>query len=131
MGFDHSSAPLSDAGKFCASQGRVAGLAAEHFPLKNRGPLGRAAVWALRAGIHFYQATLAPLMPLACKFHPSCSHYASEAIARHGALRGLRLAAWRVLRCGPFTQGGHDPVPEADLKPVPDNRSSSGGEVLL
>jgi putative membrane protein insertion efficiency factor len=56
---------------------------------------------------------LAPLMPSACKFYPSCSRYAAEAIARHGAAAGLRLAAKRLWRCRPFTQGGFDPVPES------------------
>ena len=68
----------------------------------------------LLAGIRFYQATLAPLMPFGCKFYPTCSHYAAEAIARHGARRGLLLAAERLLRCRPFTRGGHDPVPDLD-----------------
>ena len=46
-----------------------------------------------------------------CRFYPSCSHYAEEAIRTHGALRGTLMAAWRVARCGPFTKGGVDPVP--------------------
>ncbi len=66
-------------------------------------------LWALR----FYRAVFSPLMPFGCKFYPSCSQYASEAIARHGALRGTRLAALRLLRCRPFTRGGFDPVPDA------------------
>jgi len=65
-------------------------------------------LWALRV----YRAVFSPLMPFGCKFYPSCSQYASEAIARHGALRGVRLAALRLLRCRPFTRGGFDPVPE-------------------
>jgi len=65
-------------------------------------------LWALRV----YRAVFSPLMPFGCKFYPSCSQYASEAIARHGALRGMRLAALRLLRCRPFTRGGFDPVPE-------------------
>ena len=62
--------------------------------------------------IRLYQWTLSPLLGPKCRFHPSCSHYAYEAISRHGAPRGLRLAAWRLLRCSPFTRGGYDPVPE-------------------
>ena len=65
-------------------------------------------------GIRFYQVILAPLMPSACKFYPTCSNYASEAVARHGMRRGLRLAARRLLRCRPFTQGGVDLVPEPE-----------------
>ena len=73
----------------------------------------RAAAWLLLAGIRFYQAVFAPMMPVGCKFYPSCSHYAAEAIARHGAVRGVWLAAARLWRCRPFTKGGFDPVPDA------------------
>jgi len=55
---------------------------------------------------------LAPFVGGACKFYPSCSNYAYEAVARHGARRGSVLAIKRLLRCRPFTQGGFDPVPE-------------------
>jgi len=55
---------------------------------------------------------LAPFVGGACKFYPSCSNYAYEAVARHGARRGSVLAAKRLLRCRPFTQGGFDPVPD-------------------
>lgn len=72
----------------------------------------RAAAWLLLTGIRFYQAVFAPVMPVGCKFYPSCSHYAAEAIARHGAARGMWLAAARLLRCRPFTKGGFDPVPD-------------------
>jgi uncharacterized protein len=57
---------------------------------------------------------LAPLMASGCKFYPSCSRYAAEAVAQHGAWRGARLAAARLLRCRPFAQGGYDPVPDRD-----------------
>jgi putative membrane protein insertion efficiency factor len=70
--------------------------------------------WFLLFGIRVYQAALAPLMPYGCKFEPSCSRYAAEAIAKHGAWRGSRLAIGRLLRCRPFTRGGHDPVPDLD-----------------
>jgi putative membrane protein insertion efficiency factor len=68
----------------------------------------------LLLGVRLYQVMLSPIMISACKFYPSCSHYAAEAIERHGARRGLRLAAARLWRCRPFTTGGHDPVPEVD-----------------
>ena len=68
----------------------------------------------LLLGVRLYQILLAPIMISACKFYPPCSHYAAEAIERHGARRGLRLAAGRLWRCRPFTQGGHDPVPDVD-----------------
>jgi len=66
---------------------------------------------ALRAAVRGYQWFLRPLLAPACRFHPSCSEYADEAFARHGALRGGWLAARRVCRCGPWHAGGYDPVP--------------------
>jgi putative membrane protein insertion efficiency factor len=65
----------------------------------------------LRFGVRAYQVAVSPLLPRACRFHPSCSEYASEALARHGACRGCWLAARRVVRCGPWHPGGYDPVP--------------------
>ena len=58
-----------------------------------------------------YQAILSPLMPAACRFHPTCSAYAVEAVTRHGVLRGGWLALGRILRCRPGSPGGEDPVP--------------------
>jgi putative membrane protein insertion efficiency factor len=65
----------------------------------------------LAFGVHLYRWVLRPLLPPACKYEPSCSSYAIEALRTHGALRGVLLATWRVARCNPFTQGGYDPVP--------------------
>ena len=59
-----------------------------------------------------YRRHLSPRIPARCRYEPSCSAYAEEAINRHGALRGGTLAAWRVLRCNPFSHGGFDPVPD-------------------
>ena len=64
------------------------------------------AVAPLRA----YQRVLSPLLPNRCKYHPSCSEYAVQAIRSFGVLRGLLLAAWRLLRCNPLSDGGFDPV---------------------
>ncbi len=61
--------------------------------------------------IRLYQRLVAPGLPAACRFDPSCSHYAATAIERHGAARGSWLAARRLLRCHPFHPGGIDPVP--------------------
>jgi putative membrane protein insertion efficiency factor len=66
---------------------------------------------ALRAVVRAYQWFLRPVLPSSCRFHPSCSAYADEALARHGALRGGWLAARRLCRCGPWHPGGYDPVP--------------------
>lgn len=65
----------------------------------------------LRFVVRAYQWTVSPLLPRACRFHPSCSDYACEALERHGACRGSWLAARRLLRCGPWHGGGYDPVP--------------------
>jgi putative membrane protein insertion efficiency factor len=60
-----------------------------------------------------YKVFLSPLLPSSCKFYPTCSAYATEAVERHGAARGLGLALKRLLRCRPFSPGGYDPVPDA------------------
>jgi len=74
---------------------------------------GAPVRWAMLALIRVYQLTLSAWLGGQCRFYPSCSQYAREAIQVHGALRGSGLAAWRILRCGPFTDGGFDPVPRA------------------
>jgi len=61
--------------------------------------------------IRAYQYALSPMLGQRCKYYPSCSNYAIEALRVHGVLRGVALAAWRVLRCNPFSDGGVDPVP--------------------
>jgi putative membrane protein insertion efficiency factor len=58
-----------------------------------------------------YRRWISPALPATCRFYPSCSGYALEALATHGAWRGLRLTVWRLLRCHPFNPGGYDPVP--------------------
>ena len=68
----------------------------------------RRAVLAL---LRFYQRFVSPLLPAACRFHPTCSEYAVRAVETHGLLRGAGLAAWRLARCQPFSKGGYDPVP--------------------
>lgn len=65
----------------------------------------------LRLLVRSYQWLLSPLLPPACRFHPTCSAYAAGALERHGALKGSWLAVRRVLRCHPFHEGGVDPVP--------------------
>jgi uncharacterized protein len=67
-----------------------------------------------------YQRAISPLLPRACRYVPTCSEYALEAVERHGAIRGGLLAAWRVLRCHPFAGSGYDPVPDV-LGVTPDH----------
>jgi putative membrane protein insertion efficiency factor len=67
----------------------------------------------LLLAVRAYQVAFSPFLGGMCRFHPSCSCYASEAIARHGAWRGSKLAARRLLRCRPFSAHGYDPVPES------------------
>lgn len=61
--------------------------------------------------IRFYQRYLSPLKPPTCRFTPTCSQYAIEAIRKHGPFKGLALAVWRILRCNPWGGSGYDPVP--------------------
>lgn len=72
----------------------------------------------LKAGIVFYRRFISPLKPPTCRFHPTCSKYALEAIEVHGALYGGWLAIRRILRCHPFHPGGFDPVPPPRKPPA-------------
>ena len=67
------------------------------------------------APIRIYQKLVSPLFGTRCKYYPSCSEYAAQAIMKFGILRGLVLAGWRVLRCNPWTHGGVDPVEDQRL----------------
>jgi putative membrane protein insertion efficiency factor len=73
--------------------------------------------------LRLYQAVISPALGPRCKYYPSCSEYAEQAIMRFGILRGLVLAVWRLLRCNPFSHGGFDPVEHQRLfksrAPVP------------
>jgi putative membrane protein insertion efficiency factor len=62
------------------------------------------------APIRAYQRVISPALPRSCKYEPTCSHYAVEAVRTQGAVRGLILAGWRILRCNPWSHGGYDPV---------------------
>ena len=81
----------------------------------------RAATAALSAPIYLYKWLLSPLLPAACRFQPTCSTYALEALHAHGPVKGLYLAARRLLRCHPITwlggSSGFDPVPPAHTRP--------------
>lgn len=69
--------------------------------------LAKPFIWLVRG----YQLFISPFVPPSCRFHPTCSHYAIEALRKHGAIRGLWLAIRRIARCHPWHPGGHDPVP--------------------
>ena len=65
--------------------------------------------------IRLYQRVISPALPQRCKYHPSCSAYALQAIRTYGILRGVVLAVWRLLRCNPWSHGGFDPVEQQRL----------------
>ena len=67
--------------------------------------------YVMIAMIKFYRRYLSPLKTMHCPYIPTCYQYALEAIEKYGALKGGILAAWRILRCNPFSKGGYDPVP--------------------
>ncbi|MBO4659146.1 MAG: membrane protein insertion efficiency factor YidD [Prevotella sp.] len=75
------------------------------------GAISKAAVWVLLLPIIFYQRCISPFTPPACRFTPTCSEYAKQALKKHGPIKGLALAIWRVLRCNPWGGSGYDPVP--------------------
>lgn len=93
--------------------------------LNVRRPALQAALLGL---IRAYRAAISPLLPRACRFYPSCSEYAGEAITTHGVWRGLTLAAARLLRCHPWCEGGVDPVPSREcVKHAPEiGRTAKG-----
>ena len=70
----------------------------------------RALRWIVIGPIVLYQRLISPALPRRCKYEPSCSRYARQAIEEYGILRGLVLAGWRLLRCNPWSHGGFDPV---------------------
>jgi putative membrane protein insertion efficiency factor len=78
----------------------------------------------LLAAIGFYSRAISPALPPRCRFHPTCSAYAAEAIERHGALRGTGLALRRLIKCAPWHPGGFDPVPG---EPVPHRGTGRDG----
>jgi putative membrane protein insertion efficiency factor len=66
-----------------------------------------------------YKRFVSPVLPPACRFSPTCSEYAVEAIEKHGPFDGVRLAVWRIVRCAPWHPGGFDPVPEGRRPSTP------------
>ncbi|MDD7437230.1 MAG: membrane protein insertion efficiency factor YidD [Bacteroidales bacterium] len=68
-------------------------------------------VWLLLQPIYLYKRYISPLLPPSCRFTPTCSTYAVEALKKHGPIKGLLLSIWRILRCNPWGGSGYDPVP--------------------
>lgn len=137
MGYCDSSAHDSRNGGIFAAGNRAGEINSAHTVTPS-GPdsaetSGRSAgAWVLLALISFYRVFLSHFFGGACKFHPSCSKYAQEAIALHGARRGVVLAMKRLGRCRPFTRGGFDPVPDKEESknsevqiPFPTNSSAA------
>jgi uncharacterized protein len=75
----------------------------------------RAVRWVAVLPIRAYQRVLSPMVGQRCRYYPSCSEYAAQAIGRFGILKGLVLAGWRLLRCNPWSDGGFDPVEDQRL----------------
>ena len=73
--------------------------------------LSKALAWLLVLPISFYQLAISPLLGPSCRFTPTCSEYARQALMKHGPIKGLYLAIWRILRCNPWGGSGYDPVP--------------------
>jgi uncharacterized protein len=84
----------------------------------------RALSWSLRTGLRAYQFAVSPLLLPSCRYLPSCSDYAIEAIERHGAFYGAGLALWRLARCHPWGGSGYDPVPEAGRAGAAERRAT-------
>ena len=81
------------------------------------GVVGRVLAWPLLGLVKLYRVTISPLLGANCRYQPTCSAYAIEALQKHGAFRGSVLAAKRIARCHPWGGHGYDPVPEKDEDP--------------
>ena len=113
MGHCDSSAQHGGHGEICAASGRSAEAASARVADRTKHSIG---AWALLVLVRAYVVFLSPIFGGACRFYPSCSNYAYEAVSKHGGQRGFVLAVKRLLRCRPFTPGGYDPVPEVLYK---------------
>jgi len=94
-------------GKQYASSPKRSGSYPSADPARSASPV----VVVLRALLYVYRLLVSPLLPRACRFHPTCSLFALDALGQHGALTGLRLTVARLARCHPWNPGGYDPVP--------------------
>ena len=117
MGHRDSPAALGGAGALRASGGGTGAPAAQYRSERpaagELNPAVSITARALLMAVRVYQMFFSALMPSACKFYPTCSHYAADAVRLHGARRGSWLALRRLARCHPFTRGGVDLVPDA------------------
>jgi uncharacterized protein len=113
MGRCDSSTQHGSHGEICSTDRRTTETASAPVTQRERRSIG---AWALLLLVRLYILFLSPILGGACKFYPSCSNYACEAVSRHGAWRGSVLTVKRLLRCRPFTTGGFDPVPEVIYK---------------
>lgn len=84
--------------------------------------IARLLIWPIRG----YKKFISPLLGHNCRFTPTCSEYAMQALEVHGAVKGLLLSAWRILRCNPLCAFGYDPVPEKGRWTNPDRRLHRG-----
>ncbi len=84
-------------------------------------PVRLLLIWSVRG----YQTFISPALPRRCKYYPSCSQYAVDALLQYGVLRGIVLAGWRLLRCNPLSYGGYDPVDRQTLFPLRGRRGRS------
>jgi putative membrane protein insertion efficiency factor len=136
MGHSHSPARFGGADRIFSADGRTPQPAAERAHLiprqiaspsaeKRQSITARALLVLLRV----YQTYLSSMNISACKFYPSCSHYAGEAVERFGARRGAWLTLKRLGRCQPFTRGGFDPVPDTLNSHSSNNRATRGQEL--
>lgn len=87
-------------------------------------PVSGNTGWVARL-FGFYRAGISPLLGPSCRYEPSCSHYAEQAIAEWGFARGVALGIWRILRCHPFATGGLDPVPSKNVRLVEPARGNA------
>jgi putative membrane protein insertion efficiency factor len=130
MGYCDSSANDSRNGGVFDAGGRAGEINSAHTVTSSHWDSGArnrrsAGAWVLLALVQFYRTFLSHFFGGACKFYPSCSKYAQEAITRHGARRGVVLALKRLGRCRPFTKGGFDPVPDKE------EGTTSGSQITL
>jgi putative membrane protein insertion efficiency factor len=92
------------------------------------GALRSALVWVLLLPLRAYARIISPALPARCRYHPTCSAYAEQAVRTHGILKGTALAAWRLARCNPFSRGGVDDVPARGEWRTAFSRSGDEGE---